>query len=61
MGRPKKTEGPNEVHSVRVPRDLWAAAKVKAASENRTVSAVLVDALYRYAFTGSGGRKPNGQ
>lgn len=34
--------------SVRVPDDVWEAAKLKAESEGRTVSDVIVSALMRY-------------
>jgi plasmid stability protein len=34
--------------NVRVPDDLWDAVKVKAASEGRTVTDVLLAALRRY-------------
>lgn len=37
-----------KVRAVRVPEDLWRAAQDKAASEYRTVSSVVVEALRRY-------------
>ena len=36
------------LRSVRVPDDVWGAAKAKAEAEGRTVSDVLVGALRRY-------------
>jgi hypothetical protein len=36
------------MRGLRVPDDLWAAAKAKAASEGRTVTDVIITALRRY-------------
>jgi len=37
--------------SVRVPNDLWKAAKVKAAAERTTVTAVIIAALTEFTKT----------
>jgi hypothetical protein len=37
--------------SVRVPDELWDAAKAKAAAEGRTITDVVVAALRRYVKT----------
>lgn len=37
--------------SMRIPNDLWEAAKAKAAREGRTVTDVVVERLRRYVRT----------
>ncbi len=39
------------VHSLRVDDDIWHAAQAKAVAEGRTLTAVLVAYLKRYAST----------
>lgn len=36
------------LRNLRIPDDLWQAAKTKAASEHTTVTAVVIAALRRY-------------
>lgn len=43
---PNKPATPHR--TVRVPDDLWAAAKQKAAAEGTTVTAVIIKALERF-------------
>lgn len=38
----------NPIRAVRVPDDLWRAARQRAESESTTVTAVIVAALRRY-------------
>ena len=46
MARPKTGETPNK--NVRVPQDLWDAAKEEAAIEGRTITDVINADLHRY-------------
>ncbi len=45
---PNKPRPDNPARSVRVPDDLWQAAKDRAAERGETVTDVLVRALRRY-------------
>jgi predicted HicB family RNase H-like nuclease len=45
-GRPATGQTPNR--TVRVPDDVWDAAKAKAAEEGKSVSDVVNDCLRRY-------------
>ena len=38
----------NPIHTIRVPDNLWSAAKAKAILHGTTVSQVIRDALHRY-------------
>lgn len=46
MARPKTGETP--IKNVRVPQDLWNAAKEEAAIEGRTITDVINADLHRY-------------
>lgn len=51
MARPKKGAGEHyrtPIRSVRVPDDIWEAAKAEAAERGETVSDVILRALERY-------------
>lgn len=43
------------IRNIRIPDDLWQAAKAKADSRHETVSAVIVRALVDYTQTGATG------
>lgn len=45
---PNQPRADNPARSVRVPDDLWRAAKERAADRDETVTDVLVRALERY-------------
>lgn len=49
MGRP--ATGVTKLRNIRVPDGLWNAAKEKAATENRTLTDVILAALHRYVST----------
>lgn len=49
MARPRTGETPSR--NVRVPDGVWNAAKLKAKTEGRTMTDVVVAALHRYAST----------
>jgi hypothetical protein len=46
MARPKTGETP--LKNIRVPQDLWDAAKEEAAAEGRTLTDVILGDLHRY-------------
>lgn len=46
MARP--ATGKTRLRNVRVPDDLWAAAKEEAAAEGRTLTDVILGDLHRY-------------
>jgi predicted DNA binding CopG/RHH family protein len=48
MTRGRPATGQTPLRNIRVPDDLWTAAKQKAAAEGTTLSAVLVACLKRY-------------
>ncbi|MEW2578321.1 hypothetical protein [Streptomyces syringium] len=52
MGRPK-SNGETPKHNVRVPDDVWTAAKERAKKDHTNVSAVIVTALRQYAAQGT--------
>jgi hypothetical protein len=46
MARPKTGETPS--HNIRVPKELWEAAKTEAKVEGRTITDVILGDLHRY-------------
>lgn len=58
MARPKTQVTP--VRNVRVPEGLWRAAQEKAATEGRTLTDVILNALQRYVSTPPKNTDPDG-
>lgn len=48
MGRGRSEVAKTPLRNLRVPDDLWDAARAKAEAEGRTVTDVLIAALKRY-------------
>ncbi|MFI9200147.1 hypothetical protein [Streptomyces sp. NPDC053048] len=52
MGRPKGN-GETPKHNIRVPDDVWTAAKERAKKDHTNVSTIVVAALRQYAAQGT--------
>lgn len=48
---PRPATGETPVRNIRVPKNLWEAAKAKARAEGRTITDVLLAYLRRYVST----------